>query len=378
MKILIYSPPFKGHLNVLKQLIEKHEEYEFKLIITTWNNLLVDGEINLAKSELKETDPCLWTFSRVYELMNDSISIAKEYKPDLIIYDFFSLEGKFTADILKLPSWCSIPALLGPNDKQEYIAQKLSNKINVEFIKKITDKYGIDIKNIELVSDGFFIPGDVNLIWSYPELTPFNFMFNRQKRNYYFIGNYNNEIKRDKDTIYFSLGTVVMHNLWNQQEKTQIAVRNFVQIIANELKNEKVLFLTQGKKVLDKYPDNWEIKNTVDQVQVLSRSKIFITHGGNNSYHEAVLQKVPMVVIPFFGDQILVAQKIQELKIGINLNQDTSIDTHKSKTFLNKQLALKTVNAVKEILNNFSYQNNLDNLKLSCSNFSDILSVYFK
>ena len=131
-KILIFSPPFGGHLYILKELILKNKsKYNFKLVITGWKNIQPDlGNLKnlttiLAKSNLKETDPCLWTFKRVYELLDDVLSITKKFEPDLIIYDFFSIEGYFAGKILNIPYWSSIPALIGPSENQKYLKKLL-------------------------------------------------------------------------------------------------------------------------------------------------------------------------------------------------------------------------------------------------------------
>lgn len=377
MRVLVYSPPFSGHLNVLTKMMEEHKEHEYKLVITGWDNLPVKGATNLARSTLRETDPALWTFPRVSELMNDSLDVAKEYKPDLIVYDFFSLEGHFTAKLLGIPYWCSIPAMLGPNDKEEYLEGKLRQDGNVKALATLREKYRINLGGVEMVSDGLHLPGQVNLIWSYPELTSPDFMDGRTAGTYFFMGNNNPRIQRNKDSIYFSLGSVVMGNLWNQQEETRIAVRDYIAGVAEGLRDERVIFVTQGKDVLDSYPKIWRIEDRVNQVDVLSRSRAFITHGGSNSFHEAVLQRVPMVVIPFFGDQILVGQRTADLGIGINLSEDDSIDTKKSKAFLDRDLAERTVAAVKDVLSNPNYQRRLDQLMLTKVSLSDVVERYF-
>ena len=377
MKILVYSPPFNGHLNVLMKMMQENPQYDYRLIITGWTNTLVEGAINLAKSSLRETDPALWTFPRVYELIDDSLKVVEEFKPDLIIYDFFSLEGKLTGDIFKIPAWCSIPAMIGPNDKGKYLEDKLLQQRNVNALAKLRDNYGIDVSNVEMISDGLHLPGEVNLIWSFPELTPNNFKEGRQKTEYQFVGNYNNRLLREKNGIYFSLGTVVMNNLWNQQSETRVSVKKYIATVAEGLKEENVVFVTQGKPVLGSYPKSWKIEERVNQIEILSKSSLFITHGGSNSFHESVLQRVPMVVIPFFGDQILVGQRVAELGVGINLGVDDSIDTKKSKSFLNKNLADRTIVSVKEILSNLKYQHKLNDLELSKVSLSEVIDNHF-
>jgi len=339
----------------------------------------------LAKSDLHETDPATWTLPRLVELYEDCLKLAKTFQPDLIIYDFFSLEGYFVGKSLNIPYWCSIPALIGPFTHRDYLNTKLQLSENIDALKKLNQKYGIaiDIKIIEMISDGLHLPGQINIIWSYPSLVPPNMLTNRHKKEYVFVGHLRGETNNfptkkeiDRPLVYLSFGTVVMDNLWNQQTTIRSNLREFVKTLAKlwEHKPFDVLFVNRGKPILKEYPRNWRVADHVDQVAVLSRSSVFITHGGANSFHEAVLQSVPMVVVPFFGDQPLVAKQIERLHIGINVVSDSEIDTKKSKSFLNVSLAEHVDNAVATILKNQNkYKNNFSNIPLKRTNIKSLI-----
>lgn len=391
-KILLFSPPFSGHLNVLKNIIWKYQEdFDFHLVITGWKNIQPDlNDITipvtiLARTNLSETDPAIWTLPRVVELMEDCLKVAREYKPDLIIYDFFSLEGNLVGKNLKIPYWASIPALIGPFTHQDYLNTKLGLQINLSAIKELQTKFSstFNPRQIEMISDGLHIPGQKNLIWSYPVLTPHDFMTYRQPNNYIFVGypaSLNTGITEHQTTtkplVYFSFGTVVMDNLWNQQVEIQDGLKTFVGHLANLSKNQEydVIFVSRAKQILDNYPSNWHVIDYADQIIALSQASIFITHAGANSFHEAVLKKVPMIAIPFFGDQPLVASQIEKIGLGKNLVPDDSIDTKKSKEFLSKSLAEKTHTTIKTMLSNLdTYKNNFNQLKLESKNILDLL-----
>lgn len=55
----------------------------------------------------------------------------------------------------------------------------------------------------------------------------------------------------------------------------------------------------------------------VPQVALLSRVDIVVTHGGNNTVQETLAAGKPMVVVPFGGDQIVNAQRVERLGVGI-------------------------------------------------------------
>jgi len=64
-------------------------------------------------------------------------------------------------------------------------------------------------------------------------------------------------------------------------------------------------------------PKNVVVARSVDQPKLLARANGFLTHCGQNSTSEAILAGVPVIVAPFFGDQIQNALRFQELGCGL-------------------------------------------------------------
>lgn len=375
MKILCFSPPFNGHFAVLKKLQESYPQFNYKTVYTSWTNLKVTGEDNLSKGELNESLPAMWTFPRVADLLDDAIKCAQEFKPDIIIYDYFSLEGYFVGKSLNIPTWCSIPLLMGPNNNQKQIDEVLKDPLNIRAIDQIQTKVNFDINSLECLSDALHLPGDKNIVWSYADLTPSNYLENRRgTESYHFVGNENKKISRKKNGIYLSFGTVVMGNLWEKKLEISQGMPEFIKGLTERIESEKVLFATQGRKILDQYPSNWEVHDYVNQVEVIASAKAFITHGGNNSYHEAVLQQTPMIVIPFFGDQLLVAKTVQERNLGINLSTHQELDVRVENHFLNDQLAERVAISLKKI-ENTNYQSHFENLNLNTPSICKLLEA---
>jgi non-canonical (house-cleaning) NTP pyrophosphatase len=388
--IQVVSPPFNGHANILGEFIRTYrDQYDIHLTITGWKNVPyknsypdIDYTV-LAKSDLRDTDPALWTFERVNDLLPGMIQLLHQTEPKLVIYDFFSVEAKIAADILKIPSWCSDPAFIGPYDNQKYVSDKLNHPRNLEALEKLQRKFKVDIdpKIIEGLSDGFLIPSEHNLVWSYYPIIRDDFRKNRQPLPYSLVGNLRAErprdVKNNHDTpvIYFSFGTVVMGNLWDQQREVREQLRQFVGEVAARLGKEKVrvIFATQGKNILASYPDNWEVYDTVDQIKILQRADVFLTHMGNNSFQEAAKTGVPMVGVPFFGDQIAASARMASLGLGINLDRVGNIDTGKSYDFLNIIFAEEVVQCIHEVLENEKYLENYRNLKMTADSLHGLL-----
>jgi MGT family glycosyltransferase len=63
------------------------------------------------------------------------------------------------------------------------------------------------------------------------------------------------------------------------------------------------------------------IREYVPQMAVLANADLFITHGGINSAHEAMLNGVPMIVLPRSADHFVVAGQVAAAGAGIVLHR---------------------------------------------------------
>jgi MGT family glycosyltransferase len=68
-------------------------------------------------------------------------------------------------------------------------------------------------------------------------------------------------------------------------------------------------------------PSNFVVRSYVPQLEVLERAGLFITHGGINSAHEAMLYGVPMVVLPAAADHFVVADRVEAVGSGVVLHR---------------------------------------------------------
>jgi len=135
----------------------------------------------------------------------------------------------------------------------------------------------------------------------------------------------NDEIKFDNDVIYCSLGTVAT---FNQRPKffencisyfggkdVTLLVSLPAILIANEFKGRE-------------FPSNVVVKPFWPQLAVLKKAKVFFTHGGMNSVLEGIVNRVPLIVHPQGADQFVIAERIEELKLGVTI-LDPSVENIK-------------------------------------------------
>jgi len=373
-RFLLLTPPFSGHANVLTRNVVPLADASL-LVVTGWENVPYEGSphVRFDAPPLHQTDPSLWTLPRVAALLPRCLMLARSYRPDVILYDFFSLEGYLVGKVLGIPAWCSVPAFVGASNPY-FLREKLSHPTNIAALAEIEAVSGIrlDPNDFETVSDGLHLRADLHLIWSWPSVTDTHLgAWSRA-----FVGSSiesapgavklesaSGAVKLEsasgaevveRPLVLLSFGTVVMGNLWRQQPVFRYRFQAFIQELAERWKDSDfdVHFVTQGQEVLPSYPSNWTVSDRVDQGEVLRKASVFVTHGGSNSVHESIVREVPMVVVPFFGDQPDMAHRVSAMGIGINVGRSVGMDTKDASRVLHLDLAERVDQATRELLEN--------------------------
>ena len=122
--------------------------------------------------------------------------------------------------------------------------------------------------------------------------------------------------KKARPLVYISLGTVI-------NDRPDFYGKCF-----EALKNLDVDVLISCGNAVDRGklgvpPENFELRPYVDQLDVLSRADVFITHCGMNSVSESLYMATPMVLYPQTGEQFAVAKRAAELGAGVLLKDDS-------------------------------------------------------
>jgi MGT family glycosyltransferase len=83
--------------------------------------------------------------------------------------------------------------------------------------------------------------------------------------------------------------------------------------------------LTVGKSTdttqLGSIPANFLLSPYVPQLEILPRTRVFVTHAGTNSVMESMYYGVPMVLIPQQPEQQMHARRTVELGLGVQLDK---------------------------------------------------------
>lgn len=232
------------------------------------------------------------------------------------------------------------------------IPVEIHDKIQNDFqnlTKGIAEKYGVEIKSQYEV---FCNPAPLTIVYTIKEFQPFGDTFDE---TYKFVGpSISAHVKNrdvdftsieEKSPIYISLGTVFNEAI------------DFYKLCMKAFENsEHTIVMSIGNKTkisnLGEIPKNFIVKHYVPQTELLTYTKLFITHGGMNSTHEGLYNGVLLVVIPPSADQPAIAKQVESLGAGVQLH-------------MNELTVEKLRESVELILNNPSYKEAALNLKES-------------
>ena len=130
-------------------------------------------------------------------------------------------------------------------------------------------------------------------------------------------------LPRDRRIVYVSLGTV-----FNGQPAV------FRSLIAGATAAGAHVVVSAGASfdaLADLHSPSVHIHRRVPQVPLLERVDAVVTHGGNNTVQECLAAGRPMVVIPFGGDQVANAHRVERLGVGVRMNAaELSVDAVRS------------------------------------------------
>jgi len=148
------------------------------------------------------------------------------------------------------------------------------------------------------------------------------------------------EVRSGKRLLCLSLGTVANSFFYSiaigsqalENGLSQVTGKAFLQHVFSTafeaLRNEKdvLVLMAVGPNAdvlegLPAAPENFILRETLPQLDVLSKCHGFISHGGANSMHEALGFGVPMVVVPVFGDQPINADSVTHVGAGFSFKR---------------------------------------------------------
>lgn len=343
--IMFFCIPAYGHHNptilVVRELVNRgnavrfYSFNEFKAKIETTGAEFIScdayvpemsekvekGEKVMSTTDMTIVD--LQTTAKMDAFLKEQV---ETFKPDVIVADSVCFWGKLTARKYGIPLVVSTTTFAFNQHSSSYMKSSfgeiadliLGQKRVKEELKKL-EQYGYHEKSImPLVRNDNYTD---TIVYASPKYQPFSNTFSK---HYAFVGpsvsaddapNKNGQ----KPLVYISLGTVVSYK------------PDFYKKCIEALRDEDVdVIISCGKAVdpdsLSELCNHVKVYKSVNQLEILSKANVFLTHNGMNSTSESLYMATPMVLFPQTNEQRAVARRVKELGAGIEL-KDESIET---------------------------------------------------
>lgn len=280
-----------------------------------------DGLKKVSATEMSVVD--LRITARMDEFLGKQVA---EFKPDVIVTDSVCFWGKLTARKYKIPMVVSTTTFAFNKYSSGYMKSSAAEimdlmkgmkRVNAEL--KALGKYGYHEKSImPLVQNDNYTD---TIVYASKRYQPCAETFSK---HYAFVGpslasDYQPQKEHERPLVYIAMGTVI-----NDRP-------DFYKNCIEALSGENVDIIISCGKTMDiaglgELPENVQVYLYVNQLEILSKANVFLTHCGMNSVSESLYMATPMVLFPQTNEQRAVEKRVLEMGAGVSLKGD-SVET---------------------------------------------------
>lgn len=337
--IIFYGTPAFGHiaptLHIVKTLVKNgytvyyYSTKDFENTITKTGAIFKEYQLGDITFDLQIGSQLLQLYSLLlrfsYEQCDILIKEAEKIKPCLIMHDTVALWGRITAININISavSVNTFPVVFKIFSKAtamytfRFAGSTLTELKALPQIKKYKNliRKKCSVKKLGMI-DSIMNKEKLNII-TFPRVMQAG--GDKFGDDCFFLGASailqengfgSKHFDYPKDNlIYISLGTIFNDNI------------DFYYEIFSQFKNTKynIVIACGGmyeKLKMENTPSNFIIKKSVDQMEVLNNAKLFICAGGMNSVCQAISKKVPCLICPQQGEQMITAKYVKKLGLG--------------------------------------------------------------
>lgn len=343
-KIVFFCIPAHGHTNptlgVVRELVNRNHQvwyYSFEMfrnqIEATGAHFAAcddyDMEMKLTPKEAAQLGNDMVLSTRV--LVDTTLALdemvcreMERLQPDCIVADSMAVWGKAIAMKLGIPFVSSTTTFAFNRNSAKVMPQSFGGLFRFliampkcgRHIRRLQNR-GYPIKNVLdiLCNDDH----THTIVYTSPEFQPCSDTFS--KDYYTFVGPSVrpavSEVKKFREKlVYISMGTV--NNDFLSLYKACIGAFGAT---------DYQVVLSVGSLVnieeFDNLPENVQVQSHVDQIAVLQKADVFLTHCGMNSVSEALYFGVPLVMLPKTAEQRGVAFRTAQLGAGMILEKES-------------------------------------------------------
>ena len=343
MRVLWFCIPAYGHTNptieVVRELVRRGHEvryYSFEEFrgkiegagaeFVACDPFLppIDAKAERRLRRVSTTEMSVQSFRTVANLDPLVSADVASWSPDVLVTDSACFWGKLAALKHGLPWVCSTTTFAFNEHSSKYMshsAREMADmvlglpRLNRE-IRRLRP-LGYEVKSaLDIVSNK---PDDNTIVYTSRTFQPCSETFDEE--HYRFVGpsvrGVEPKEKVGRPLVYASLGTVINDH------------PGFYRTLIDALRGADVDLLISCGKAFDpaqlgEVPGNVRVEQYVDQMEVLSRASLFVTHCGMNSASEGMWMGVPELLFPLTGEQRAVARRVAEVGAGKLLEESVA------------------------------------------------------
>ena len=336
MKVMWFCIPAHGHTNptieVVRRLTERghalryysFEEFRGKIEGAGAEFVPIDAHLppvdareTARLKRVSTTEMSVQSFRTTANLDGLLSGDIERFGPDLIVSDSACFWGKLTARKHGIKLVCSTTTFAFNRYSSRYLKYSASEVadmiLGMPRLNRETKKLralGYPVRSaLDIVQAA---DDEDTVVYTSRRFQPFGETFNGE--HYRFVGPSVKDVpQRERDAarplVYIALGTVV-----NDRP-------DFYRSCVAALKGMDVDGLIACGEGLDMaslgpLPGNVRVEPRVDQLEVLSRASLFVTHCGMNSASEGLYMGVPELLFPLTGEERAVARRVVEMGAG--------------------------------------------------------------
>ena len=340
-KIVFFCIPAHGHTNptlgVVRELVSRGHQvwyYSYSFlrekieaagaIFVSCDDYNIEQKLSPADSARMGKDLAFSTriLTDTTLALDDKVCAdMKLLKPDCIVADSMAIWGKAVALKLNIPFVSSTTTFAFNQASAKIMKQSIGEMMKMLFaLPKVQkdvrrlQKKGYPVKNILdiLQNDN----QTHTIVYTSPEFQPCAETFSDR---YVFVGPSIRPVmqsieKTREKLIYISMGTV-NNNLLSFYKTCLSAFENTPYQVILSVGN--LVSLNEFGKL----PEHISVFSHVDQIAVLEKADVFISHCGMNSVNESLYFGVPLIMLPQTSEQSGVAERVSQLGAGIRLHK---------------------------------------------------------
>lgn len=350
-KYVFLNMPARGHVNptlaVVQELVRRGQEVSYYLTEEFRDVVQATGAVfQPYELKLKGVPTMPPSFSSVggaptgsvgpMFLLEDMryvplqiIDRIRAEQPDVIVYDFMCFWARTVIDELHVPA-VATRATYASNEHFNMMDQMRERMQNMPAAREMMERMrarmaeqgGSSTNPLADIFSVFSRAEQLNIIFIPKEFQPAAETFDDR---YLLVGPSIlprheapdfpfDQLSSDRPLLYISLGSIFT----NQPEF-------YKQCFAAFADQPWQVVLSIGKHIdlttLGPVPENFLLSPYVPQLDILPRTRLFVTHAGTNSVMESMYFGVPMVLIPQQPEQQMHAQRVVDLGLGVMLDK---------------------------------------------------------